>query len=84
VAIPAEPFAAAAKPKRLTSGQFSAGNHRWSNDGTQIYFTADRRSDPYYLSSDNDVYAVNRDGGEPVRVFSIDGNIGAYTQSPHG
>jgi dipeptidyl aminopeptidase/acylaminoacyl peptidase len=84
VAIPAEPFAAAAKPKRLTSGQFSAGNHRWSNDGTQIYFTADRRSDPYYLSSDNDIYAVNRDGGEPVRVFSIDGNIGAYTQSPDG
>ena len=84
VAVPVEPFAAAAKPKRITSGEFSAGNHRWSNDGTQIYFTADRRSESYYLSSDNDLYAVNRDGGEPVRLVSIEGNLGAYAQSPDG
>ena len=84
VPVALEPSAAAAKPRRLTSGEFSAGNHRWSNDGAQIYFTADRRSESYYLSSDNDLYAVNRDGGEPVRIVSIEGNIGAYAPSPDG
>ena len=73
-----------AKPKRIKSGEFSAGNHRWSRDGKQIFFTSDRRPEPYYLPSDNDLYAVNRDGGEPTRIASIDGNIGAYAQSPDG
>ena len=73
-----------AKPKRVTSGEFSSGNHKWSKDGKQIFFTSDRRAEPYYLPQDNDLYAVNRDGGEPTRIASIDGNIGAYAQSPDG
>ena len=73
-----------AKPKRITSGEFGAGNHSWSNDGSQIYFTADQRPESYYLPSDNDLYAVGRDGGEPVRIVSIEGNIGAYAPSPDG
>ena len=73
-----------AKPKRITSGEFSSGNHKWSKDGKQILFTADRRAEPYYLPQDNDLYAVGRDGGEPMRIASIDGNIGAYAQSPDG
>ena len=73
-----------AKPKRITSGEFSSGNHKWSRDGKQIFFTADRRPEPYYLPQDNDLYAVSRDGGEPTRIASIDGNIGAYAQSPDG
>ena len=72
------------KAKRVTSGEFSSGNHKWSRDGKQIFFTADRRAEPYYLPSDNDLYAVGRDGGEPTRIASIDGNIGAYAQSPDG
>ena len=72
------------KPKRVTSGEFSSGNHKWSRDGKQIFFTADRRREPYYLPNDSDLYAVDRDGGEPTRVASIDGNIGAYAQSPDG
>ena len=73
-----------ARPKRVTSGDVPAANHRWSADGSQIYFVADRRKEPYYLSSDSDLYAVSRDGGEPQRLASIDGTIGAYALSPDG
>ena len=73
-----------AKPKRVTSGEFSSGNHRWSADGQRIFFTADRRPEPYYLPNDSDLYAVSRDGGEPSVIASIDGGIGAYAQSPDG
>ena len=73
-----------ARPVRVTSGEFPAANHRWSIDGSQIYFVADRRKEPYYEPNDSDLYAVAPSGGEPVRVASIDGTIGAYTPSPDG
>ena len=73
-----------AVPRRVTSGEFGAGNHKWSRDGKQIFFTADRRPEPYYLPNDSDLYAVGRDGGEPRVIASIDGGIGAYAQSPDG
>lgn len=73
-----------AKPRQITSGEFGAGNHQWSADGKQIYFVADRRAEPYYLPSDNDLYAVPASGGEPTRIASIDGNIGAFTIAPDG
>ncbi len=47
-----------AKPKRITSGEFGAGNHRWSTDGREIYFVSDRRRESYYFPSDSDLYAV--------------------------
>ena len=83
VALPAD-GAPLAKPKRITSGEFSAGNHRWSRDGSRIYFVSNRRRDAYYFPRDSDLYAVSRDGGEPALVASIDGTIGAYTPSPDG
>jgi dipeptidyl aminopeptidase/acylaminoacyl peptidase len=73
-----------ARPVRVTSGEFPPSNHRWSVDGSQIYFVADRRKEPYYEPHDTDLYAVARDGGEPVRVASIDGRISAYALSPDG
>ena len=84
VIVPADPAAAPAKPTPVTTGPFAAGNHAWSADGSQIYFTSDRREEPYYLPSDSDLYAVARDGGEPTRIASIDGGIGAYTIGPDG
>jgi Tol biopolymer transport system component len=82
VAVPddAEP----ATPKRITSGEFAAGNHRWSPDGTEIYFTSDRRQESYYHADDSDLYAVTAGGGEPRRIVSIDGSIGLFTVSPDG
>ena len=73
-----------AKPKRITSGEFTAGNFRWSADGAQIYFVSNRQKEAYYYSFDSDLYAVSRDGGEPARLVSIDGPIGAYSVSPDG
>ena len=72
------------KPKRITWGEFSAGNHQWSIDGSQIYFTSDRRRDAYYFPRDNDLFAVPKDGGEPSRIASIEGTIAEYSPSPDG
>jgi dipeptidyl aminopeptidase/acylaminoacyl peptidase len=83
VAVPAS-GAPPAAPKRLTSGEFSASNHRWSTDGTRIFFVSDRRRESYYYANDSDLYEVPKDGGEPSRIVSIEGTIGAYAQSSDG
>ena len=84
IEVPNTAMAAPATPKPVTTGEFSSGNHAWSADGAQIYFVADRRHEPYYLPGDSDLYAVSRDGGEPTRIASIDGGIGAYAIAPDG
>ena len=71
-------------PKQITSGEFASGNHRWSADGSQIYFVAERRREGYYFPDDSDLYAVSKDGGEPKIIASIDGSIGPYTPSSDG
>jgi len=71
-------------PQRITSGEFAAGNYRWSSDGAQIYFVSNRRREPYYYPRDSDLFAVSKEGGEPTRVASIDGSIGAYALSTDG
>ena len=83
VAVPASGDPTAT-PRRITSGEFSAGNHRWSPDGSEIYFVSDRRRESYYHPFDTDLYAVSKDGGEPRAIVSIDGSIGSYTFSPDG
>jgi dipeptidyl aminopeptidase/acylaminoacyl peptidase len=79
-----DPASKLAVPKRLTSGEFGTANHQWSPDGREIFFTADRRKEPYYYPGDSDLYAVPVDGGEPRRAASIDGNIGAFAVSGDG
>ena len=76
--------ATVAPAKRLTSGEFATSNYHWSKDGSQIYFVSDRRHEPYYFANDSDIYAVSKDGGEPARLVSIEGSIGAYALSPDG
>jgi dipeptidyl aminopeptidase/acylaminoacyl peptidase len=73
-----------AEPARVTSGDWSAGNHGWSRDGSRILFVADRRPEPYYLARESVLYAVPRDGGEPQAVARIEGNVGAWSLSPDG
>jgi dipeptidyl aminopeptidase/acylaminoacyl peptidase len=70
--------------KQLTSGEFSESNFRWATDGSRIFFVSDRRRESYYFSRDSDLYSVAKDGGEPARLASIDGSIGAYDVSPDG
>ena len=83
VAVP-ESGAPPAAPRPVTSGEFSAASHQWSRDATEIYFTSDRRREPYYHPDDSDLYAVSKDGGDPRRVASIDGSIGSFALSPDG
>jgi dipeptidyl aminopeptidase/acylaminoacyl peptidase len=71
-------------PKRVTSGEFPAGNHRWSADGSRLFFVANRRKEAYYFPRDSDLFAVPRDGGDPAVVASIDGSIGAYSEGRGG
>jgi Tol biopolymer transport system component len=61
--VPETASSAPAKPQQVTSGEFGAGSHSWSADGSQIYFIADRRSETYYLPFDSDLYAVSARGG---------------------
>jgi dipeptidyl aminopeptidase/acylaminoacyl peptidase len=84
VDVPDVPAASLPKPQQVTSGEFGEGNFSWSADGAQIYFTADRRPEPYYLPSDSDLYAVSRTGGEARSIASIEGGIGPYTVAPDG
>ena len=73
-----------APPTRVTSGEFAASSHRWSRDGSQIYFVADRRRESYYYPNDSDIFTVSKDGGEVKTLVSIDGSIIAYAPSPDG
>jgi dipeptidyl aminopeptidase/acylaminoacyl peptidase len=83
VAVPPGPGEKTAA-KAITSGEFGAGSAKWSRDGSKIYFISDRRRESYYFPRDSDLYAVAKDGGEPARVVSIEGSIGAYAFSPDG
>jgi len=73
-----------ATPRSITTGEFAAGNIKWSADGSQILFVSNRQRDSYYQPQDSDLYAVSKEGGEPARVASIDGGIGAYSIAPDG
>ena len=47
-------------PVAVTSGEFGEANHRWSPDGSRIFFTSDRRRESYYLPGDSDLYRSRR------------------------
>ena len=83
VAVPAE-GAAPAPPARVTSGEFAASNPHWSPDGSSLIFVSDRRRESYYFANDSDLYEVPRAGGEPVRLASIEGSIGAFALTADG
>ena len=71
-------------PTPVTSGEFAETNHRWSPDGARIFFVSDRRRESYYYGRDSDLYAIAKTGGEPTRVVSIEGAIGAFDIAPDG
>ncbi len=66
------------KPRQLTSGRFDEENAIWSKDGSQIYFTSDRTDEPYYELPKTDLYSVAAAGGEPVRITTIDLQVGGF------
>ncbi len=83
VPVPAEGDSPAT-PVPVTAGEFAETSHRWSPDGSKIYFLSDRRRESYYHPRDADIHVVPRSGGSPQRVASIAGVISAYAVSPDG
>src|SRR5439155_15702749 len=63
--VPASVGAPGALPlaKQITSGEFDEDEPIWSPDGAKLYFTSNRRLEPYYETSGNEVYAVPSAGG---------------------
>src|SRR6266513_196254 len=66
------------KPRQLTTGRFDEENAIWSKDGSQIYFTSSRIDEPYYELPRTDLYSVAAAGGEPVKITTIDLQIGGF------
>ena len=74
----------AAKPKQLTSGDFSEDDPVWSPDGSRIYFTSNRVYEAYYDRRDTNLYAIPASGGEMTKVADIEGPISDVAPSPDG
>ena len=72
------------RPAQLTDGEFDEQGTVWAPDGSKIYFTSDRVSEPYYLPDDSDLYTVPASGGAITKVASIDGIISNVSPSPDG
>ena len=71
-------------PKQLTSGRFAEDNATWARDSVQIYFTSDRKDEPYYDLPSTDIYSVPVSGGQPVKLTSFEMDAGALAVSPNG
>jgi dipeptidyl aminopeptidase/acylaminoacyl peptidase len=72
------------KAKQVTMGEFAENDPVWSKDGSKIYFTSNRVSEPYYAPPDSDLYAVSSSGGDITKIASIDGPIGGMALNPGG
>ncbi len=70
----------------MTDSEFDSNLAGWSPDGRELFLTANRVAEPYYDAADTDLYRVPADAKEaaPVRMVSIDGQIGAIEVSPDG
>ncbi len=77
-------------PKKITSGDYSHSDPRWSSDGQKIYFSAIRKPEAEYLRGDSEIYAVDlktqtievltdRKGPDRRPRVSPDGKWIAYT-----
>jgi dipeptidyl aminopeptidase/acylaminoacyl peptidase len=73
-----------AKATQLTAGPFAEEGLVWSRDGSQIYFTSNRVSEPYYEPPHEEIYAVGAAGGAVTKIAGIDGPISAISLSPDG
>ncbi|MGZ6150241.1 MAG: S9 family peptidase [Gemmatimonadaceae bacterium] len=84
--VPASIGATGALPtfKQITFGGFDEGEPVWSPDGSRLYYTSNRRLEPYYDPVGQELYSVPANGGTSVKVASIDGIIGSVAPSPDG
>src|SRR2546423_1295908 len=84
--VPAAIGATGALPtvKQITTGTFDEGEPVWSPDGSRLYFTSNRRLEPYYDPGGDELYSVSASAGSITKVASLDGQIGSVAISPDG
>ena len=63
---------------RLTTSPSSEGTPRWSPDGRYLAFLSDRE-DPHEVQQ---VWLLNRQGGEAERISNLPGGVSQYAWSP--
>jgi dipeptidyl aminopeptidase/acylaminoacyl peptidase len=78
------PTGALPSMKQITFGDFNEGKPVWAPDGSKLYFTSNRRLEPYYETVGSDLYSVPASGGAIVKIASIDGDLGSIALSPDG
>src|SRR5437868_468812 len=71
-------------PKQITFGTFDEGEPVWSPDGSRLYFSSNRRPEPYYDEAGAELYSVAASGGAITKVASLNGQVAAYAVSPDG
>jgi len=72
------------QPKQLTKGRFDEDSGIWSNDSATIYFTTLHSDEPYYDLPKTEFYSISTNGGDPVRITTIDMDTGTLALSPDG
>jgi dipeptidyl aminopeptidase/acylaminoacyl peptidase len=72
------------KPRQLTSGRFSEAGPVWSPDSKSIYFTADKKDEPYYDPPETELDRVPPTGGEPAKVLGLPFRASEISISPDG
>src|SRR3984893_6515712 len=67
--VPASIGATGALPtlKQITFGDFDEGEAVWSPDGSRLYYTSNRRLEPYYDARGDELYSVPANGGASVK-----------------
>ena len=72
------------QPKQLTFGRFDEGTIVWAKDSSRIYFTSLRVDEPYYELSKTELYMIDRNGGAPTKLNSVDMQVDNLSLSPDG
>lgn len=83
IAVPAAPDQES-EPEQLTTGIFDEDGPRWAPDGSRIYFTSTRVSEPYYNPEVLTIYWIAPGGGEFHKVTSMEAGFGGMAISPDG
>src|SRR2546423_10718745 len=70
--------------RQLTSGTFDEDEPVWSPDGSRLYFSSNRRPEPYYDEAGAELYSVAASGGAITKVASLNGQGAAFAVSTEG